>query len=322
MKNVILIILSIIVVLYIIDRKPVKTLAMKNELMNNLTPRNYIELFTENILNYVKEINPLKTDYVWTYIEIYRPSKNKINLYENNAVIPYFLECIKKMNESIIDLVILTPLNIRLYLPNFDLNMSPLSPIPLKKRIDILYSKIIKTYGGLCISPGTIVYNIQPILNKTSSYDLVTVGSSDTIMNNYDNKLYPNNYIIGGRKNSEFMNEYSIKLYQTTLEKRDVKHLDTTTILEKCIDLFKLNNDNHYHFNIDHDGSYDNNLKKLTLEDYLGTTEIKFKNPEKLYLVTFPYDKLSLTLDYKWFLYMKKDDFNKSNLEIKRLLNT
>ena len=72
MKNVILIILSIIVVLYIIDRRPIKTLTMKNELTNNLTPTNYIELFTENILNYVQEINPLKTDYVWTYIEIYR----------------------------------------------------------------------------------------------------------------------------------------------------------------------------------------------------------------------------------------------------------
>lgn len=327
MKNILFIVISVFIILYIIDRKKPSPLLLQNNMHENLSTQNYIDILSENIINSIKEINPLKTDYVWTYIEIDDISLNHQNLYKNYSVNPFYIECIKKMKESIVDLVILTPMNIRYYLPDFDLIMSPKSPIDKKKRIDILFSQIIENYGGLCISPGTIVYNIQPILNRVGSYDLVTIGDDLTILNNYDNKYHPNNYIIGGKKDTPFIQEYSrvlINSIESEYENEirsfyDIKHLKTQDILADVIQNVIVDNDIHYHFNSSFDGTIDENMRVLTLDDYLGTQKIAFK--DNLLGVSFPYDKLSTNIKYRWFRDLNKGSFKISQLEINRLLN-
>lgn len=326
MRNVIIIIISIFVVLYIINKRPPTSLKLKKEMKDNLNESNYIDVLSENIISNIQEINPLKSDYVWTYVEVYDKPKNHPLLYKNYSVIPYFIECIKKMKQTIPNLIVITPLNIDYYLPNFSLIMSPESPIPLKKRVDILFAMIIKHYGGLCISPGTIVYNIEPFLNQLKRYELITIGNNDLVQNNYKNPLYPNNYIIGGKKNTNFFIEYSRKLMQSTNNQKhfDLYHKSSTEILSDVLQMFYKeldeNDDFHYHFNPDYDGTYDKNMKSLTLDDYLGTYRINFKNSEKLAVISFPYEELSKNIEYRWFRTMKDDDFKKSNLEIKRLL--
>tara|TARA_B100000902_G_scaffold314616_1_gene305419 strand:+ start:1082 stop:2059 length:978 start_codon:yes stop_codon:yes gene_type:complete len=321
MKNLIFIILSILIILYIIDRKKIVPLKIKNDMNSNINEINYIDIFTENILTKIKEINPLKTNQVWTYIEIYDISKNHQNFYKKYTLIPYFIECVKKLNNSVLDLIIITPLNIRHYLPDFDLIMSPTSPIPLKKRVDILFSELIEKYGGLCISPGTIVYNIQPLLNKVGNTDLVTIGNSSNILNNYNNKLYPNTYVIGGKKNSPIIKQYRIKLRQSIdqLQSFNVRFLTSQEILSNILHYSDMD-DNHLHFNIDHDGSHDINMKTLTIDDYLGTEKIVFKQSNELYLITFPYEELTTNLKYRWFRELSYYDFKHSNVEINRLL--
>jgi len=327
MKNVIFIIVSVFIILYIIDRKKPTPLLLKNNMNDNLSEKNYIDILTENIINNIKEINPLKSDYVWTYIEIDDIDINHQNLYKKYSVNPFYIECVKKMKESINDLIILTPMNIRYYLPDFYLIMSPKSPIDNKKRIDLLFAQIIENYGGLCISPGTIVYNIQPILNRVGSFDLVTVGDDLTILHNFDNKYNPNNYIIGGKKNTDFIKEYSRMLrlsIETEYENEirsfyDIKHLKTQNILENVIQQTIIDNDIHYHFNSSYDGTIDSNMNILTLDNYLGTQNITFK--DNLLVVSFPYDKLSINIKYRWFRDLDYISFSSSNLEINRLLN-
>ena len=64
------------------------------------------------------------------------------------------------MKKNVPELIVLTPLNIKEFLPDFDIEMNKDSDIPLKLRIDILYASILKDYGGICVSPGTVVYDI------------------------------------------------------------------------------------------------------------------------------------------------------------------
>jgi hypothetical protein len=219
------------------------------------------------------------------------------------------------MKNVTLDLYVLTPLNIRYYVPDFDLIMSPTSPIPLKERVDLLYAHIIETYGGLCISPGTIVHNLQPLLDKTLNYDIVTVGSDPHIMNNYNNRLYPNNYIIGGKKDSAVFTNYRTRLSQSVNIDLPLNK-PSTTILSDV--LHEINEEDHFHFNVDYDGTHDSNMKTLTLGDYLGTQKITFKN--KPFIITFPYEQLSTNLEYRWFRKLSSYDFKHSNLEIKRLV--
>lgn len=118
-----------------------------------------------NILNKLK---------IYTYIE--EPSKynkeQKLHLYDFENMIPYYLfSCInimkKNINNLLYELVILTPQNISDYLDDYPIRMNGDSEYSLKYRVDLLSSFILSKYGGLFLSPGTIIYkNINNIKNK------------------------------------------------------------------------------------------------------------------------------------------------------------
>ena len=73
------------------------------------------------------------------------------------------------------------------------------------------------------------------------------------------------------------------------------------------------------YFNSSYDGTIDSNMNILTLDNYLGTQNITFK--DNLLVVSFPYDKLSINIKYRWFRDLDYISFSSSNLEINRLLN-
>ena len=81
--------------------------------------------------------------------------------------------------------------------------MCPSSEYTLKTRVDLLSSFILEKYGGLFLSPGTIVYDKKDVLSKTNNHDIVTFGRS---------KFTPNSYILGSKHNSDF-----VKLYKNTM---------------------------------------------------------------------------------------------------------
>ena len=52
----------------------------------------------------------------------------------------------------------------------------------------------------------------------------------------------------------------------------------------------------------------------------MGTYEIDFQNKERLSVVSIPYDILLQTTKYQWFFDLSNEQFIRSNLELKSLL--
>ena len=105
------------------------------------------------------------------------------------------------------DLIVLTPQNYLKYIPDFPIRMDANSELPLKFRVDTLSAFVLHKYGGLFLSPGTLVKNMSDILSKVNNYDLVTFGGSPEIINSCSNPKFPNNYVLGyNREQILFLN--------------------------------------------------------------------------------------------------------------------
>ena len=320
------VIIAIIILFYVIHKKKlippkeVEITPIKEEgIKKAVTTEEKKQEIYNNIYTSLKEINPLKTYRSWTYIEIPNKTVN-IQLSYNKMNIPeYFQECIQLMKKNIPELIVLTPFNITEYLPNFPIVMKHSSNIPLKLRIDILFAHILETYGGLCISPGTIVYNINKALSMLNKYEIVTFGSSSNILQSDNNLYYPNSYVLGSQKGTSFIQEYKRLLLQTVKDTYlyNFKSIDESDIISHLIITL---GPTQFHFGTEYDGTYDSKLRKIRLSTYMGTHSIDFLDKEKLLLISFPYDQLLKNSRYKWFLNLSKRQFINSNLELKNLL--
>ena len=226
------------------------------------------------------------------------------------------------MKQRVPDLIILTPMNIKKYLPDFPIDMKKDSEIPLKKRIDILYAFILDSYGGLCISPGTVVINIDKILSMIKKYKLVTVGGSPNIIQSQNNLFNPNTYVIGAQKKTPIIMEYKRYLMLSIKNKliRNDIFMDTSyEILQHLIPIMK---SSQFHFGTEYDGSYDNQMQLIDVGTYLEKQKINFLNEGKLSVITVPYDLLLERAEYKWFLNLSKEQFETSNFAIDEYLSS
>ena len=324
MQTLIFVITGIFVLLYIIDRKapnvPEKVDYLKtkgDKVINEVEVEQDVDnVVFNNILNEIKEINPLKTYKVWTYIEFIDENR-EIYLSSEKMKIPiFFQKCIQVMKKRVPDLIILTPMNIKKYLPEFPIEMGNGSEIPLKKRIDILFAFILEMYGGLCISPGTVVINVDEILSMIKEYKLVTIGASPNIIQSYNNLFHPNTYVIGSQKKTPIIMEY--RRYLMISIKNDLLHKDISMdnsykILQYLIPLMK---SPHFHFGTEFDGSYNNQMQMIDVGTYLDKHRINFLNEDKLSIITVPYDLLMERSEYKWFLNISKEQYEASNFAI------
>ena len=272
-------------------------------------------------LKYLNNLNPIKSYKVYTYIEIpkYTNSEKKIQLLSKNDSIPVFLNlCIILMKEKIAgfntDLVILTPENYLNYVNDLPISMNDIS-YPIKFRVDLLAAFILEKHGGLFLSPGTIIYkNIDKILTKVNSMDLVTFGGSQNSNSCSYNKT-PSSFTLGSKHNSDF-----IKLYKKGLINAINEKIPSEFISETIMEAILENNTfNQYHFCCDQDGSRDINNRNITFEDFIGYEDIKFKNENKLLIIVFPYHKLYSNSEYKWFNILQENEFYQSNMYINNL---
>ena len=328
MKTVIFIVIGSLVLLYMIDKteivKPeLSENKVESETENTITFENEKEKrkneIYKNIFKSIKEVNPLRTERVWTYIEITNENRNIQLSYQKIHIPVYFKKCIELMKKNVPELIVLTPINIKEYLPDFKFEMNYKSKIPLKLRTDILFASILEEYGGLCISPVTIVYNVDEALKKLKNYEIVTFGGNIRIGNCDNNLEFPNSYIIGSQKKSPFIQEY--KRYLELLEKDtylyNFKIYDDSDILSHLINILE---PSQYHFGTEYDGTINSRLERISLSDYLGTYEIDFQKKENLSVITVPYDML-FNSKYKWFLNLSEEQFTNSSLEINRLIS-
>tara|TARA_B100000686_G_C16761760_1_gene959160 strand:+ start:84 stop:1085 length:1002 start_codon:yes stop_codon:yes gene_type:complete len=329
MDTLIYVIIATLILLYVIDKKepippnPVTPIKGEGEVVEisrgSETNEEKRQEIYKDIFKSIKEINPLKTYRVWTYIEIPNESRNVQLSYQQMGVPVYFQKCIDLMKKNVPELVILTPININKYLPDFNIDMKHTSEIPLKLRIDILFTTILENYGGLCISPGTIIYDINRALSMLKSYEIVTFGGSPSVLQAHNNLYYPNSYVLGSQEKSSFIQEYKrlLLLVVRNTYRYDLNVLDNSDILAKLINELR---PSQFHFGTEYDGSYNSKLEKIPLSTYMGTHSIDFQNKERISLITIPYDTLLKTRKYQWFLNLSEEQFMQSNLELKNLL--
>lgn len=325
MKLFILAVIGIIVILHILDKKPPtptengKKIEKEVVSEKNLISKEQSKQ-VEEIIEIVKDNNPLKTPKVWTYIEVPNDTKILPMYYKKKNVPVFYQKCIEKMEKNTPDLIVLTPENIEKYIPKFPIVMNHKSEIPLRKRIDILFSHILYEYGGLCVSPGTILFNLRDILSKTSTFDLVSFGSSPRVIQSINNPKYPNTYVIGSRKFSPLISEYKRLLLISVKDnyKYEVRNNESYDIMSH---LLNINEVKQYHYSSEYDGTYNSRMKLIDITEYLGNQNINYYDPTKIYFVSIPYDELEKRPELQWFLELSREQLNKSNLEVLRLLN-
>lgn len=331
MNTLVYVFVGIVIILYIIDKKEIVkpdfegfTIDENGEIKQKLlsTKEKKIQLKNEiykDILNNIQDINPLKTYKVWTYVEIPNESRNIPLSYTKFNIPVYFRKCIELMKKNVPELIILTPLNIKEFLPDFDIEMNKGSDVPLKLRIDILFASILKKYGGICVSPGTILYDISKPLSLLHKYEVVTFGSNPGVIQSKNHIYFPNNYTIGFQKNSIIVKEYLryLKMYKKNNSNYNFQTSSTQDILSYLLELHK---PTQFHFGAEYDGSFNSKNQLISLNHLMGTFHLDFVNKSKLILISFPYDLLLKSSKYQWFLNLSEIQFLQSNLVMNRLL--
>ena len=282
------------------------------------TLENNIKIVTNKLKNLVVDAPLLEGTYIWTYIEPIHKNKS-IQLLDKSLEIPvYFEECLKLMKKFVPSIIIVTPKNLHKYIKNFPIKMHYKSHISIRKRVDLLHAFLLEKYGGLCISPGTIIHNpslLQSLVNKTDTNEIVTVGSSPSIMNSVSNKHFPNTYIIGSKPNSQFIKAYK-NSFLKVLQKKQI--LNSYDILSK---LLIKKDPSQFHLGVEYDGTHNSNMRMITIKEYLGRYPIDYLNPGKLYVISVPYELLIRDVEHRWFLELSKQKYKMVNVEITRKLN-
>ena len=263
---------------------------------------------------------------VWIYLE--EPSfLNKdidielLNRHKNFTTL--FKMCLKIMDRSInkkyYAFHVITPENVKEYLPDFPIKMNADSKYPLKFRVDLLASMILSKNGGLFLSPATLVMkNLDEILYKlTFNYDLITFGGSVNVVNSCDDKYNPSNYVIAAKKGNKVINLYKERMlshYKTYNFKESTGEVVFSDVLHE------LKPEKHYHFDCSYTGYTDVNNNLIPLKEYYGFMPIQFKDKNSLIFISLPYDTILENIQYQWFNNLSEDQFFNSKIQLTKII--
>ena len=289
---------------------------------------------------------------VWTYIEKpYSGNPSKTHFSHNYDLdIPYYLKIcaliMEKACRGHIKLIILTPENICEYLSDFPITMNITSQYSLKYRVDLLGAYIMEKYGGIWLSPGTIIYNknfYYEIFNKLRQVDLVTFGSDDSIINNCNLEYHPDNLVLAANRGNVVISLYKIILRRQQIKfqfppdaierinEKDIKDLIDTSKFNLAQDqhigvyalgeAFRLAHIKeqpftHLNYGCFYDGRKDRYKRYITVKDLLSTTDLAFANRDKMLFIAVPYHDLYELRDFLWFYNLSEEQFYESQINI------
>jgi hypothetical protein len=295
----------------------------------------YYNVF-EIILN--QKIHPLITEYkndfnkksrivekqvVWTYIEdpIFFDQDYYLQLLEKKKNVPILFNfCLQilnnKINKEFNDLIVISPTNIKHYLPDFPIEMNAQSKYTQKFRVDLLASFLLSKYGGLFVSPGTIVIkDLDEIMyNLKFKYDLITFGGSIRNMNSCNDKEHPGNYIIGAKHSNPTILGYKRRMLENLNNQAYVDKLVGEDLLSYSI--AENNPSKYFHFNCEYTGNVDYRNNVISLDHYFGFRPIDFKNEENLIFIALPYDLILHDKKFFWFNNLSEKQFIEADTNI------
>mgnify|MGYP001234385876 CR=1 FL=1 len=289
---------------------------------------------------------------VWTYIEKpYSGTKHKTQ-FSNNYTddIPYFLKiCVLLMEKAArrdYKFVILTPENICNYIHDFPIKMGYTSQYTLKYRVDLLGAYILEKFGGIWLSPGTIIQKrcfYGNIFSELQRQDIVTFGSDSSIINNCALQYNPDNLVIASTNKSPI-----IALYKIILKRQQINYQLPPDTLERVnnvdikdlIDTEKFNlaqNEQigvyalgeafriareqqmpftHKPYSCLYDGRKDLSNRYITVKDLLGTNQIYFANKSALLFISVPYYDLYELREFQWFYNLSESQFYNAQVNL------
>ena len=265
---------------------------------------------------------------VWTYIEdpIFFDQDYYLQLLEKKKNVPILFNfCLQildnKINKDFNDLIVISPNNIKHYLPDFPIEMNAQSKYTQKFRVDLLASFILSKYGGLFVSPGTVILqDLDEILyNLKFKYDLITFGGSIRNFNSCDNKYNPGNYIIGAKQNNPVILDYKDRLLRNLHDQGYVDKLVGEDLLSYSLQNIKP--DKYFHFNCEYTGNVDIKNNVIGLHDYFGYEPLQFKNKDNLIFVSLPYDLILHDQKYFWINNLSKEQFVEADTNITKIIS-
>ena len=293
-------------------------------------------------LIYNKKIHPLIDQYkkdfnkkrkvdkqiVWTYIEdpIFFDQDIYLQLLEKKKNVPilfnYCLQILNnKINKDFNDLIVISPNNIKHYVPDFPIEMNAQSEYTIKFRVDLLASFLLSKYGGLFVSPGTVVLqDLDEILyNLKFKYDLITFGGSIRNMHSCENKNNPGNYVIGAKHSNLTILGYKKRMLENLNSQAYVDKLVSEDLLSYSI---RENNPTKYfHFNCEYTGNVDIRNNIVSLYHYFGYEPIDFKNEDNIIFISLPYDLILYNKEYYWINNLSKDQFLQADTNITKMVS-
>ena len=264
---------------------------------------------------------------VWTYLE--EPSfLNRnidielLNRHKNFTTL--FKMCLKIMNKSINKKYnvfhVITPENVKNYLPDFPIEMSSSSVYPLKFRVDLLGSMLLSKYGGLFLSPATLVMkSLDEIMYKLKfNYDLITFGGSERVINSCNNKNNPGNYVIAAKKDNPVITLYRDQMLENLRKDNFINDSTGEDLLANSIS--KVLNSKHFHFDCSYTGNTDIRNNMIKIKQYYGYEPIQFKDKDNIIFIALPYDIILENTEYQWFNNLSQDQFFNSNTQLAKLV--
>ena len=288
-------------------------------------------IYNEKIKPVIEKFNRtknVKKNIVWTYIEdpIFYNNDYDIQLLVRSKNIPTLLKfCLRilqnKFNKTMNSLYVVTPFNVKKYLPDFPIEMNADSKYSIKFRVDLLAASLLEKYGGLFISPGTVVLqDLDEILyNLNNKYDLITFGGSIRNINSCNDALNPGNYIIAAKPNNPVIVDYRKKMLRNLYDQGYTDKLISEDLLSYSLQSIKPKS--YFHFNCEYTGNVNNINHIVSLEEYFGYEPIQFKNKDNLIFIALPYDLILYDIDYKWVNNLSEEQFVEANTNITEIIS-
>lgn len=306
------IILSIVIVFYFLFKNKQKTNTSKQD----SSQKNSIDILIDMVVSVAKRVIPVPNQVltrVWTYIEPISDAK-EVHLLDNKGGVPeIYLMCIEQMKKAFPGLVVITPLNYREYLPDFPLHMNSQSEVPLRRRIDLLFAYLLNTYGGLCLSPGTIPVNIQELIHQSSVKDIVTSGTSPRLYSATDSNKFPDTLVIGGKQGSVIVKDYQSQMMKHIIQNMSGKidRLESYDILSEVLSRVS---GTQFHVDSLSSGTYNKYLQKIPTLNYFSQNPILFSS-KPLFLVSLPYEDLQRK-QYQYILNLSREELKNQKYTI------
>ena len=326
--------IAVVVVFLLINRTPNK---IEDPILDEVSPR-LMQRLTNGKINVFTYCNNRDYNFKmsWRYPQL-----------KYNYTRPFEYLCIQSLIHNMgrydVNIIVLNSRNVHSYLPDFPLTFS--NDVSTKRNMDLLGAYILELYGGIWISPFTVVMNkdLSKYFDRLTAKpgtmvtvddgrqlpaygEIFTVGTSSNVTGIYHmNNRIVNNKIIGARRNSEIIRNYK-NILEKNMIGRSSLNFDTfnrtQNNIEPLTDAIKSSTKGlgHHSFGEKRDGTVNINLRRIHIDEYFGKMPLQFLYPSRVDFISIPYEELEIDTTYMWIHSTPVKEMIQNNIAIVEIL--